>query len=516
MNNEKDAERPLRILHLEDSPQDAEIIREQLIAAGYSMQMDWASNELEFTSFLQHGGYDLVLADYLLPGFDAPAALLLTKSLCPGIPFIAVSGTIGEEKAVELLKQGATDYVLKDRLDKLPLAMERALDELRECKTRKRAEDQLRASEKKLRTLAESSPGVMYTLLLKPDGSSCMTYASPRIEEFCGLGPEEMALDMFKADTRIHPDDVARVRESIAESAQFLSPWHVEFRWRHPAKGDVWVEGRSTPERQPDGSTLWSGFFHDITEHKRMEKELFIAKKLEIIGQLAGGVAHEVRNPLNAILSISEALFKEKEIAGNPEYQPYIEHIRTQVNRLSKLMTDLLDLGKPIKSENIQPVFLNRLCADTIALWNLTEAAREHPVAFACDLVAGDPWVRADKMRLQQAILNLMENAAQCSPKGIGILLRIIETGGRSLSIQVRDTGKGIAQEKINRIFEPFFTLRKGGTGLGLTLVKHFIRSMGGEIRIWNNEPPPGCTAELILDIAGKKDLEHETKDTPD
>jgi sigma-B regulation protein RsbU (phosphoserine phosphatase) len=134
MNDEKNTERPLRILHVEDSPMDAEIIRERLIDAGFSLQMDWAANKREFTTFLQRGGYDLILADYRLPAFDGAAALRMTKSFCPGVPFICVSGAIGEEKAVELLKQGATDYVLKDRLYRLPLAVQRALDEVREQK----------------------------------------------------------------------------------------------------------------------------------------------------------------------------------------------------------------------------------------------------------------------------------------------------------------------------------------------------------------------------------------------
>ncbi len=140
MNDEKNTEKPLRILHVEDSPMDAEIIRERLIDAGFSLQMDWADNKREFTTFLQRGGYDLILADYRLPAFDGTVALRMTKSFCPGVPFICVSGAIGEEKAVELLKQGATDYVLKDRLYRLPLAVQRALDEVRDQKARQLAE----------------------------------------------------------------------------------------------------------------------------------------------------------------------------------------------------------------------------------------------------------------------------------------------------------------------------------------------------------------------------------------
>lgn len=140
----------LRILHIEDSPQDVEIVRERLLTAGFALQIDWASNEEQSTAFLREGGYDLVLADYRLPGFSAPAALRLVQSLCPGVPFICVSGAIGDENAVELLKQGATDYVLKNRLGKLPLAIQRALDEVRERKARQLADEELERLHKTL------------------------------------------------------------------------------------------------------------------------------------------------------------------------------------------------------------------------------------------------------------------------------------------------------------------------------------------------------------------------------
>ena len=165
MNNENGDIRSLRILHIEDSPQDAEIIRERLIDAGFAMHIDWATNEQEFMTFLQGGHYDIILADYQLPAFDGDAALRLTKSICPDTPFICVSGAVGEEKAVELLKLGATDYVLKSRVAKLPLAMQRALKEVEERTARRLAEatllsynerlisqnDQLLATEEMLR-----------------------------------------------------------------------------------------------------------------------------------------------------------------------------------------------------------------------------------------------------------------------------------------------------------------------------------------------------------------------------
>ncbi|TXT40191.1 MAG: putative PAS/PAC sensor protein [Comamonadaceae bacterium] len=144
----------MRILHLEDSPLDAELVREWLIGVGLSIEMDWAANEREFTAFLQRGVYDLILADYRLPGFDAPAALVIAKKLCQDTPFIAVTGAVGEEEAVEFLKKGATDYVLKGRLSKLPSVIERALNEFKERRARRQAEESLRRLNRELQAIS--------------------------------------------------------------------------------------------------------------------------------------------------------------------------------------------------------------------------------------------------------------------------------------------------------------------------------------------------------------------------
>ncbi|MRR07140.1 MAG: PAS domain S-box protein, partial [Deltaproteobacteria bacterium] len=248
--------------------------------------------------------------------------------------------------------------------------------------------------------------------------------------------------------------------------------------------------------------TGYQGVLRDVTEERRLERELFKAKKMEIIGQLAGGVAHEVRNPLNAILAISEALFREKEIAENPEYLPYVRHIRTQVERLSKLMKDLLDLGKPLSPDMIHPVSLVGVVTEVVSLWNMMDKSRTHTLRLTFDVAARSLMVYTDSIRLQQALLNLVENASQHSPAGRVIAMHIGKPDKTTITIQVRDSGKGIAPEKLERVFDPFFTTRTGGTGLGLPLVKHFVENMGGEVRIWSNDPPPGCTAEIILNIA--------------
>ena len=147
----------------------------------------------------------------------------------------------------------------------------------RDVTERKRAEaalqDQL-ALRERLAKIATSVPGIIYSFRLRPDGSNCMPYTSPTIEEFCGVRAGDLVEDAAPLFGLMHPDDLARTRESVAESARTMLPWRDEFRMQHPKKGWFWIEGQSTPEREPDGGTLWHGFMSDISERKQVEAEL--------------------------------------------------------------------------------------------------------------------------------------------------------------------------------------------------------------------------------------------------
>ena len=243
----------------------------------------------------------------------------------------------------------------------------------------------------------------------------------------------------------------------------------------------------------------------EMTSREQLETKLLGAKRLEAIGQIAGGVAHEVRNPLNAILTITEALFREQEIENNPEFTPYIQHIRTQVNRLVILMNDLLDLGREIPLINIHPLPLDSVCRDALALWKSTGMASNRSGAFTSECEGLPVTVLADGQKLQQVFFNLLENAGNHSHNGSSILMKIVCRDAHlpvaMAIVQIVDYGTGIPEDKLPYVFEPFYTGRKGGTGLGLALVKHFIENMGGTVQIWNNDPPPGCTVEVHIPL---------------
>ena len=162
----------LNILCLEDTPQDVEIMRELLIDAGYDLNMDCTAVEKEFVSLLRSHTYDIILSDYKLPGFDGFAALKWSVKICPDVPFICVSGTIGEDLAVELLKKGAVDYILKDRLDRLPFAIQRALEEARGKEARQRAEEKLASQYALLEALINSPKDI---IIFSLDKNYCYT-----------------------------------------------------------------------------------------------------------------------------------------------------------------------------------------------------------------------------------------------------------------------------------------------------------------------------------------------------
>jgi PAS domain S-box-containing protein len=156
-------------------------------------------------------------------------------------------------------------------------AIYRIVGIVRDITERRRVEELLReqvAQEERLAKIAAHAPGVMCNFRMRPDGSACIPYAAPGIVELYGFSPEELAGDASMVLPLIHPDDIERVTRSIAESAHTLSPWHEEYRVRHPVKGEIWIEGRSTPQADADGGITWYGFLHDVTERKRSQEQL--------------------------------------------------------------------------------------------------------------------------------------------------------------------------------------------------------------------------------------------------
>lgn len=239
----------------------------------------------------------------------------------------------------------------------------------------------------------------------------------------------------------------------------------------------------------------------------RYRRTLMHDREMKILGQVASGVAHEVRNPLNAILAVSEAMIQD--FADQPESAEYLNRIRNQVRHLSTLMNDLLELGKPIPPSTMRLLPLTDVCRSSIELWKQSHPNAVHKVHLVESKERSK--VVLNRAKFQQVFVNLLDNAAEHSPEGSEIRLTLHEPENGAVRLSILDHGPGVSRENIDKIFQPFFTTRKMGTGLGLSIVKHIVEKHGGSINAKNNGSPPGFCVEIKLPLA--KDSQHEATD---
>ncbi len=204
-----------------------------------------------------------------------------------------------------------------------------------------------------------------------------------------------------------------------------------------------------------------------------------------------------MRNPLNAIWAITEALFQE--IKSDSALTIYKEHIKTQVERLTLLMQELLDFGKPFSCKEDSLISLPFLCRQTIDLWKQSDAVK-HSVKFVNSCPDDKGVIKGDNNKIQQVLVNLIDNASQHSTVDSIITVHFYRKSS-TYHLDIIDQGSGINREVQDRIFDPFFTTRPKGTGLGLPIVKHIVKVHHGSIELFNNEPPPGATAAITFPV---------------
>jgi PAS domain S-box-containing protein len=260
---------PIRILYLEDDPRDAELLQATLESEGVSCDISRVESEQEFITSLQRGDFDLILADYTLPSFDGISALKITKQIRPDVPFIFVSGTLGEEVAIEALKMGATDYVFKTRLSRILPSVRRALGEAEERIQRQRVEQALRASEQSFRLIFDTLPG----LIAVQTAAGELELVNGKLLEYFGQTLEE--LKAWTTNDTVHPDDLPRVLAARKRSVETGQPYDDEHRIRHADGGYRWFHVRGLPLRDAEGRIVrWYELFTDVDDRKKAEEKL--------------------------------------------------------------------------------------------------------------------------------------------------------------------------------------------------------------------------------------------------
>jgi diguanylate cyclase (GGDEF)-like protein/PAS domain S-box-containing protein len=282
---------PIRILHLEDDVADSELIQRELTRSGFSIDLKRVESQAEFLRQLQDFNPQMVLSDNSLPDIDSRGALEALLKRRPHTPFIVVSGTIGEERAVEILKQGAADYVLKDRLAKLAPAVSRALDRSRERAARESAEMALRESAQRFRELADAMPQIVWTA--RCDGA--VEYCNRRWYEFTGFAPESSGALGWGAI--LHPQDGTVFATRVQAALDSREPYELECRFKDRRSGGYrWHLLRAVPVFNASGGVdRWFGTATDIDDRKRAEQELLRNAYYDPLTQLANRALFENR-----------------------------------------------------------------------------------------------------------------------------------------------------------------------------------------------------------------------------
>jgi two-component system cell cycle sensor histidine kinase/response regulator CckA len=483
-----DGHTPLNIVHLEDNLNDRVFVKRALSKAGIVCNLTYATNFHEFDAALSSSCPHLILSDFTLPGYSGTQALAFAQQHCPEVPYIFVSGTIGEERAVDSLKGGATDYVLKNNLSRLPAAVEQATRAARESARRRQAELALHESEKRFREMAENIRDVFW--VSSPDGKQLL-YVSPGYANIWGRAVADLHAEPGLWASSITEDDRDRVLKSFATLAQG-GEVRIEYRITRPDGEVRWVETRAYPSVDSGGVAHAVGVSADITERKLLQHQLLQSQKMEAVGQLAGGIAHDFNNLLTVINGYAELALHDVNIPG--DIQKPLQHIRTAGERAATLTRQLLVFSRK-QAMNFKPLDLNHTIEESARMLGRL-IGEQIDLHLALDPAL--PKVEADSTMMEQVLMNLVVNARDAMPKG-GRLLITTETlkisaaaakisvgkqAGVFVRLSVSDTGEGITADVLPRIFEPFFTT-KGigkGTGLGLAMVFGIIENHHGWI----------------------------------
>lgn len=491
-----------RLLIVEDRPEDRELIEHELTKGKVLFESRAAERRDEYLAALKEFKPDVVISDFALPQFDALEALSILRHYQPGVPFLLVTGAQSEEVAVECMKRGADDYILKSTLKRLPSAVLNALKKRETEHQKEKAEEDLRAQEEQYRLIAEHTRDLIY--LLDPKGQ--FTYLSPSFQKTLGYAPEELIGK--KAFSLLHPDDKIGARKAFQEALESRTGRTVPYRCK--TKTGAWVLFESVvswafdDKGVPNKAVIVS---RDIDDRKRLEEQVRQAQKMEAVGRLAGGVAHDFNNLLTAITGYSDLLLRSLD-RMDPR-RADVEEIKETAARAATLTQQLLAFSR---RQITQPTVLDL----NHVVSNLEKMLRRligEDIQLKTVLAPNIHRVRADLGQMEQIIINLGVNSRDAMPEGGKLAIETsnveIRSGaknardippGQYAVISVTDTGCGMDPKILNHLFEPFFTTKeKGhGTGLGLSTVYGIVQQSAGHIRV-QSAPGEGTTFWIYL-----------------
>jgi PAS domain S-box-containing protein len=540
---------PIRVLLLEDSPTDAEMVVRELRRAGFHPTWECVESEAAYQELLRPD-LDIILSDFSMPQFSAPRALELLQTTGLKVPFIIVSGTVGEEMAVELMRQGAADYLLKDRLTRLGPAVRQAMENVRSQKESRRAADDLEQSRQRLAGIVNSAMDAILAL----DEHRQIVLANPAVERMFGYTAEEL---QGQSLARLLPERSRAMHslgiEEFSNTAGSGAMGAVRAVSGLRKNGEEFPIEATISEYQATGRRHLLAILRDVTERARAEAEVrrlnatleqrvfertaelqSANEKLQAFSTTVSNalraaecaerakatffatMSHELRTPLNSIIGFTDIILEGFAGPLNTEQAKQLAIVQGSARHLLDLINDVLDMTRieAGKLEMQRELFdlhavIDRVVASIMPLSDKKGLALGSLVS---PTLAG---MVSDRRRVEQILLNLLSNAVKFTELG-GVTLTVDRVVGMQTShgaaarpaviFQVADSGVGIKPEELTTLFQDFRQVESGrahateGTGLGLAISRRLATLLGGELSAVS-ELGKGSTFTLILPL---------------
>lgn len=507
----------LKVLIVEDSRSDAELLLSGLARAGYCVRSETVQTDGTMRAALRDKKWDLIISDYVLPAFSGLEALAVAQQCAPDLPFIIVSGKIGEDVAVEALQAGAMDYLLKDRLTRLGAAVQRALQEGAVRRRQRQAEIHLRESEDRYRRLVETSPEGMAIF-----AEGTFAYVNPAALNIYGAA-SPLDLISRKAIDLVHPEDQGRFSDQIEGTLRGEQESFVEHRFLRLNRNMVTVEmiARGISYH---GHPAVQVICRDVTNQKSLEEQRQLSHKMDALARMAAGVGRDFNNLLTVILGYA-GLVRSRFQPEDPMFKD-AEHIGIAAERAFALTHQLVALSRTQVISPI-PVSLNTVLKQAGTL--LQRWAGPH-VEVLTRVEPALHLVKADPVQIEQILYHLASHARRTMPTG-GQL--IIETSnlaiqekdvlpfadfraGDYVTLSFSDTGHGMTDRDRPHIFEPFYERpdAEAGEGLALATVYGIVKQHAGHVSC-SSQIGKGSNFTIYLPVLGGAGREIETSTAP-